>query len=69
MIFQRFVDVFMDAYVYCRAYIDDVVFSDCWSNHCTHLDTVLQNLQDAGLAEALKVRMGSGYLYLLGICH
>ena len=42
--------VLVDALVFSRAYMDDVVvFSFCWSDHYVHLDVVLQKLLDINL--------------------
>jgi len=50
-VFQRLMDIVLyDVFVYCRAYIDDVVvFSSSWEEHVLHLKCTLQVIQKAGL--------------------
>ena len=49
--FQRLVDtVLKDCKSYCRQYIDDVaIFSNSWQEHLEHVDSVLTNIENAGL--------------------
>ena len=47
--FQRMVDRLLDGFA--SAYIDDVIiFRTNWSDHLTHLESVLLRIQKAGLA-------------------
>src|SRR5207245_685301 len=53
---------------YARAFIDDIaVFSDTWSDHLKHLDTVLSRIQDSGLTlKIAKTKLVCKSLVFLG---
>jgi len=62
-------DIVLHDVLYCsRAYIDDiVVYSASWENHCSHLISVLQKLQNAGLTlKASKCEWGVATCNYLG---
>ena len=54
--FQRMVDRLLDGiHDFSSAYIDDViVFSRSWKDHLSHIEQVLQRIQDAGLTLCRK---------------
>ena len=49
--FQRIMnEVVQDLDKFAHAYLDDlVVFSDTWTEHLSHLETILEKLQEFGL--------------------
>jgi hypothetical protein len=67
--FQRLVDkVLKDCQGYCKQYIDDVaIYSETWSDHLEHLDTVLSKIQNAGLTiKPAKSKIAQSQVSYLG---
>ena len=67
--FQRTMNfILQECQSFSRAYIDDVaVFSGNWDDHISHLRTVFQQLQSAGLSVKLKkCQFGQSKVHYLG---
>ena len=62
--FQRLMnEVVRDLEKFAHAYLDDlVVFSDTWTEHLIHLETILEKLQEFGLTVELSDYFDYTYL-------
>ena len=62
--FQRLInEVVRDLEKFAHAYLDDlVVFSDTWTEHLIHLETILEKLQEFGLTVELSNYFDYTYL-------
>ncbi len=68
--FQRMMDVVLRGITWrhCMVYMDDVIiYSSSWSDHMSHITSVLQRIQDAGLTVGLsKCHFGKKEISFLG---